>query len=66
MPPYGSYQSPSLRKMENGHGYGNRASFSFGRIVGDPFALATISISVVSWRGSGVSLVIESTVLTDV
>jgi SHO1 osmosensor len=34
--------------MENGHGYGaSRPSFSFGRIIGDPFALATISISVV-------------------
>jgi len=49
MPSYGSLGSPSLRKMENGHGYnGGRSTFSFGRIVGDPFALATISIAIVS------------------
>lgn len=50
MPAYGSLGSPSLRKMENGHGYGQRATFSIGRIIGDPFALATISIGVVSTR----------------
>ncbi|KAH8634217.1 hypothetical protein IG631_09617 [Alternaria alternata] len=34
--------------MENG-GYGQRSSgFSLGRIIGDPFALATISIGIVS------------------
>jgi hypothetical protein len=50
MPAYGSLGSPSLRKMENG-GYGQRASgFSLGRIIGDPFALATISIGIVSIR----------------
>lgn len=50
MPGYGSLSPPSLHKMENGYGHGQRASFSFGRIVGDPFALATISISIVSTR----------------
>lgn len=34
--------------MENG-GYGQRSSgFSMSRIIGDPFALATISIGIVS------------------
>lgn len=49
MPAYGSLGgSPSLRKMENG-GYGQRSQgFSMSRIIGDPFALATISIGIVS------------------
>jgi SHO1 osmosensor len=51
MPNYGELSSPSLRKMENGNGYGQRrSSFSVGRIIGDPFALATISIGIVSIR----------------
>ena len=45
---YGTYGSPSLNKMENGYGHGGRTSFSLGRIFGDPFALATISIGSVS------------------
>ena len=48
MPSYGSQSTPSLRKMENGHTYGQRSTFSVGRIIGDPFALATISIAIVS------------------
>lgn len=48
MPSYGSLGSPSLRKMENGYGHSGRSSFSAGRIIGDPFALATISIGIVS------------------
>lgn len=48
MPSSHSATSTSFAKMENG-GYGQRSSgFSFGRIVGDPFALATISIGIVS------------------
>jgi SHO1 osmosensor len=38
--------------MESGYGNGyssqRAASFSVGRIIGDPFALATISIGIVS------------------
>ena len=45
MPQYGS---PSLNKMENGYGHGQRTSFSLGRIFGNPFALATTSIGLVS------------------
>jgi SHO1 osmosensor len=49
MQAYGSAGSPSLRKMESGYGHNQRgASFSVGRIIGDPFALATISIGIVS------------------
>jgi SHO1 osmosensor len=48
MPSFAALSTPSLRKMENGHGYGQRTTFSVGRIIGDPFALATISIAVVS------------------
>lgn len=51
MPVYGSTGSPSL-KMESGYGNGytsqRASSFSVGRIIGDPFALATISIGIVS------------------
>ncbi|KAF2259397.1 high osmolarity signaling protein sho1 [Lojkania enalia] len=49
MPSYGSLGSPSLRKMENGYSSGGRSTFSVGRIIGDPFALATISISILAW-----------------
>ena len=49
MPSYGSLHSPSLRKMENSRvQYGSsRKRVSLGNIIGDPFALATISISAV-------------------
>ena len=56
MPPYGSLGSPSLRKMDHSRGqYGRRNGISIGNIIGDPFALATISISAVS-RGRNSSL----------
>lgn len=48
MPPYGSLHSPSLRKMEHSRAQYGRKSVSLGNIIGDPFALATISISMVS------------------
>jgi SHO1 osmosensor len=51
MPSYGSLHSPSLRKMEHSRvQYGSRKGISMGNIIGDPFALATISISVVRSR----------------
>lgn len=46
MPGYGSLYSPSLVKMEHSRAYG-RKRMSLGNILGDPFALATISISIV-------------------
>lgn len=53
MPSYGSLHSPSLRKMNgNMDGKGRRTAsmrgMSMDNILGDPFALATISIASVS------------------
>jgi len=50
MPSYGSLHSPSL-KMESRQ-YG-RKGIHMGNIIGDPFALATISIAAVSCVGVG-------------
>ena len=60
MLPYGSSASPSLRKMEHGYGSAPRASFSVGRIIGDPFALATISIGILAWLIAFVSSIISA------
>jgi SHO1 osmosensor len=47
MPGYGSLHSPSLKKMEYSRPQYGRKRVSFGNIIGDPFALATISIAAV-------------------
>jgi len=57
MPGYGSQRSPSLKKMEynnNNNGrYASGKKFKMGNIVGDPFALATIGIAIVSAPDGG-------------
>jgi hypothetical protein len=50
MPSYGSIHSPSLRKMEYSRAQYGRKRMSLGNIIGDPFALATLSIATVSFE----------------
>jgi SHO1 osmosensor len=47
--------------MEGGSRYNDGPRFSIGRIIGDPFALATISIAIVS-RSSSPTVLISSTI----
>ena len=60
--PYGSVQSPSIRKME--HGMGGRPRFAFGRVIGDPFSLATVSVATV--RSHGEELVYQEMWFTNI
>lgn len=58
MPSYGSLHSPSLKKMETSRVQYGRKGMNMANIVGDPFALATISISVLAWLVSFIGGVI--------
>lgn len=46
--------------MDNTYDQGQSASFRFGRIVGDPFALATISIGLLAWIIAFVSSILSA------
>ena len=64
MPGYGSLRSPSLGKMEYSRAQYGRKRISFGNIIGDPFALATISIATVSLDFRANEWCVETDVLT--
>ncbi|KAF6817681.1 SH3 domain-containing protein [Colletotrichum musicola] len=64
MPSYGSLHSPSLRKMEQSRVQYGKKSINLGNIIGDPFALATVSISLLAWIIAFISSIIAATQAT--
>ncbi|KAJ4298342.1 Transmembrane osmosensor [Collariella sp. IMI 366227] len=60
MPGYGSLQSPSLMKMEYSRPQYGRRRVNVGNIIGDPFALATLSIALLAWIISFISTILAN------
>ncbi|OAQ98549.1 hypothetical protein LLEC1_05232 [Akanthomyces lecanii] len=54
---YASQYSPSIKKMEHSRPYGRRG-LQMGNIIGDPFALATLSVGMLAWFICFISCVI--------
>ncbi|KAI9654078.1 MAG: Transmembrane osmosensor [Bathelium mastoideum] len=60
MPSYGSLRnSPSLRKYDMPSM--NRPTFSIGNIIGHPFAMSTVSVSILGWIIAFVASIISAT-----